>query len=133
MKSSLFFKLIFATLALALTVNVFAAKDTHKSDFQISAPAQVNGTLIPAGDYTAKWEGAGPTVQVSILQGKKVLATAPAQIVPLNHPAADTQAEIKTSPNGDRELMLLQFSGKPYSLELGPGSAKVETKTEPAN
>jgi len=53
MKSSLFFKVMFATLALALTTSVFAARgDSHKSDFAISAAAQLNGTELPAGDYT---------------------------------------------------------------------------------
>ena len=132
MKSSLFSKLIFATLALALTTGAFAA-DTHKTSFELSAPTQVNGTQIPAGEYTVRWEGSGPSVQVSIMQGKKVLATAPAQVVPLSQPAVDTQTEIKNNSNGDRELAALQFAGKKFSLELGTESAKAQTKTDSAN
>ena len=133
MKSSLFFKIIFATLALALTTGAFAANDVHKSSFQISAPTQVNGKQIPAGEYTARWEGSGPSVQVSIMKGKDVVATVPAQVVTLNQPARDSHAEIKNSSNGDRELTGLQFSGKKYSLELGTESAKAQTKTDSAN
>ena len=133
MKSSLFSRIIFATLTLALTVNAFAASDTHKSSFQISTPAQVNGTQIPAGEYTAKWDGAGPAVQVSIMQGKKVLATVPAQVVTLSQPASNSQAELKNNASGDPELMSLQFSGKPYSIELGAGGMKMQTKTESNN
>ncbi len=76
MKSSLFSRIIFAALVLALTTSAFAASDSHKSNFEISAPTQVNGTTLPAGEYTAQWEGSGPTVQVNIMQGKKVVATA---------------------------------------------------------
>jgi hypothetical protein len=126
MKSSLFSKIILATLTLAFTVCAFAASDTHKNNFQISTPAQVNGTQIPAGEYTAKWQGTGPAVQVSIMQGKKVLATVPAQIVTLSQPASNTQAEVSNS-NGNQELTVLQFSGKTYSLELGAGSAKADS------
>jgi hypothetical protein len=126
MKSSLFSKIILATLTLAFTVSAFAANDTHKNDFQISTPAQVNGTQIPAGEYTAKWQGAGPTVQVSIMQGKKVLATVPAQVVTLSQPASNTQAELNNS-NGNQELAVLQFSGKTYTLQLGAGSAKTDS------
>jgi hypothetical protein len=133
MKSSLFSKVIFAVLALVLSASAFAASDSHKSNFEISAPTQVNGTEIPAGEYTAKWEGSGPTVQVSIMQGKKVLATVPAQVVALPQAAPDTQAEIKKSAAGDRELTSLQFSGKKYSLELGSESAKAQSKTDSAN
>jgi hypothetical protein len=133
MKSSAFSKIIFATLALALTTSAFAASDSHKSNFEISAPTQVNGTQIPAGEYTAKWEGSGPTVQVSIMQGKKVVATIPAQVVTLDRAATNTQAEIKSNSSGDRELTSLKFSGKKVALELGTESAKAQTRTDSAN
>ncbi|HEX4606263.1 MAG TPA: hypothetical protein VH724_19840 [Candidatus Angelobacter sp.] len=133
MKFSLFSKIILATLALALSASAFAANDSHKSNFEIYAPVQVNGTQLPAGQYTAKWEGSGPTVQVSIMQGRKVVATVPAQLVTLEQAASDTHAEIKNSSSGDRELMALQFSGKKYSLALGSESAKGQAKTDSAN
>ena len=94
MKSSLFSRIIFATLVLALTTSAFAASDSHKSSFEISAATQVNGTTTARGDYTAQWEGSGPTVQVNIMQGKKVVATAPAQVVALDSKASDTHAEV---------------------------------------
>jgi hypothetical protein len=133
MKSSLFSRIIFATLALALMSNAFAASDSHKSSFELSAATQVNGTTIPAGAYTAKWEGAGPTVQVSIMQGRKVVATVPAQIVTLDRAASDTQAEVKNGSNGERDLTALQFAGKKISLELGTESAKAQTKASSTN
>jgi hypothetical protein len=133
MKSTLFSRIIFATLALALMPAAFAASDSHKSNFEISAPTQVNGTEIPAGEYTARWEGSGPNVQVSIMQGRKVVATVPAQVVPLNQPAADTHTEIKNSANGDRELSKLQFAGKKYTLELGTAPSKTQAQTDSRN
>lgn len=134
MKSSLFSKVMFATLALALTTSVFAASaDSHKSNFEISAATQVNGTELPAGDYTARWEGSGPTVQVSIMQGKKVVATVPAEVVALDRAASNTQAEIKSNSNGDRELTSLTFSGKKFSLALGTESAKAQSKSPSTN
>jgi len=128
MKSTLFSRIILATLALALTTSAFAASDSHKSSFEISAATQVNGTTIPAGEYTAKWKGSGPTVQVSIMQGRKVVATAPAQVVTLDRAASDTQAEVKNGSNGVRELKALQFQGKKVSLELEKESAQVQSK-----
>jgi hypothetical protein len=130
MKSTLFSRIIFATLALALTTCAFAASDSHKSNFEISAATQVNGTTIPAGEYTAKWEGSGPTVQVSIMQGRKVVATVPAQIVTLDRAASDTQAEVRNGSSGERELAALQFQGKKVSLELNSESARAQTASQ---
>jgi hypothetical protein len=127
MKSQLFSRIIFATLVLALTTSAFAVNDSHKSSFEISAPTQVNGTTIPAGDYTAQWEGTGPTVQVNIMQGKKVVATAPAQVIPLDSKASDTHAEVLNGSNGERKLKALQFAGKKISLQLEAQSAKAPT------
>jgi hypothetical protein len=132
MKASLFSRIILATLALALATSAFAANDTHKNHFEISVPAQVNGTEIPAGDYVARWEGAGPTVKVSIMDGKKVLATVQAQVVILNAPASATEAELTKNSSGSSDLTSIQFSGKTVSLQIGAGSTS-GTKTESAN
>ena len=43
----------------------------------------VNGKQLGAGDYTVKWDGNGPNVEVNILQGKNVVATVPAHMVDL--------------------------------------------------
>ena len=133
MKSTLFSRIIFATLVLAFTTSAFAASDSHKSSFQLSAATQVNGTTLPAGEYTAQWEGTGPTALVSIMQGKKVVASAPAQVIALESKASDTQAEVFNGTNGVRELKVLQFAGKKVSLQLGTESAKAQSKTAPTN
>jgi hypothetical protein len=133
MKSTLFSRIIIASLVLMLAGGAFAASGSHKENFQISAPTQVNGTQLPAGDYQARWEGSGPTVQVSITQGKKVIATVPAQVVELSQSASDTETEIKNSGSGDRELTALRFSGKKYSLDLGSESAKAQSKAASTN
>jgi hypothetical protein len=133
MKSLSFSRTIVATLALALATSAFAGSDSHKSNFEIANATQVNGTTIPAGEYTAHWEGSGPTVQVSILQGKKVVATVPAQLITLDSKATDTHAEVLNGTNGQRELKVLQFAGKKFSLQLETQSAQAETKKDSTN
>ena len=133
MKSTLFSRIIFATLVLAFATSAFAANDSHKSSFEISAATQVNGTTLPAGEYTAKWEGPGPTVQVNIMQGRKVVATVPAQVIALESKAPDTHAEVANGAKGQRELKALQFAGKKVSLQLGAESAATETKAASTN
>jgi hypothetical protein len=133
MKSLSFSRIILATLALALATSAFAASDSHKSNFEIGNATQVNGTTLPAGEYTAQWEGSGPTVQVNILQGKKVVATVPAQVVTLDSKASDTHAEVFNGTNGERELKALQFEGKKFSLQLGTESATAQSKSASTN
>jgi hypothetical protein len=133
MKSTLFSRIIFATLALALATSAFAASDAHKGSFEIGAPTQVNGTTLPAGEYTAKWEGSGPTVQINIMQGRNVVASAPAQVVTLDSKASDTHAEVLNGTNGERELKVLQFAGKKISLQLESQSAKAQSKPASTN
>ena len=116
MKASLSVKVMVLFLAVA-AASAFAA-DGGRGNFQISAPVQVNGTTIPAGDYVAKWNGSGPTVQVSIVRNGKTLATAPAKLVQSEKKASDDTAEIQNGAGGKRELTSLHFSGKKYSLDL---------------
>jgi len=133
MKSTLFFRIIFATLVLAFATSAFAASDSHKGSFEIGSPTQVNGTTLPAGEYTAQWEGSGPTAQINIMQGKKVVATAPAQVIALDSKASDTHAEVFNGAKGERELKVLQFTGKKVSLQLGTESAKAQSKAASTN
>ena len=126
MKSSVSLKLMMLFLALAVGVTALAANG-NKGDFQISSSVQVNGTTLPAGDYTAKWEGIGPAVQVSIVRNGKTLATVPAKLVQSEQKAADNAAEIQNGASGQRELTALRFSGKKYSLELSSTTAQTMT------
>jgi hypothetical protein len=123
MKSSISVKVMLLFLALAVGVTALAANG-NKGDFQISSPVQVNGTTLPAGDYTAKWEGSGPAVQVAIVRNGKTVATVPAKLVQSDQKAADNAAEIQNVASGKRELTALHFSGKKYSLQLGSSSAE---------
>lgn len=133
MKSMLFSRMIPALLALTLAGSAFAGGGSHKESFQIGSDAQVNGKQLPAGEYEARWEGSGPTVQVSITKGKKVIATVPAQVVELGKAAYATETETRNSASGDREITALRFSGKKYALELGSESAKAQGKTDSTN
>ena len=118
MKSSVFSKFMILTFALALATSAFAAKDTYKGAFRISDPTQVNGKQLPAGDYIAKWEGTGPSVQVDIISDGKVLMTVPAQFVNLEEKASANTSEVHTAAGGSKELSIVRFSGKKYALTL---------------
>ena len=115
-------------LALLLASSAFAGT---KASLELSSPVIVNGTTIKPGDYKLEWEGSGPSVEVSITQGKKVLAKVPAKLVDLSSPAQNNAAVVKHNEDGTSTLAGARFEGKKFALELGdssegmqPGSSK---------
>jgi hypothetical protein len=111
-------------LALLLTTSAFAAA---KGALQLNNPVLVNGTTLQPGDYKVQWEGAGPNVELSIVQGKKVLAKVPARIVELKTPAANDAAVTQKNDSGPNTLAGLRFQGKKISLELGEAGEGMES------
>jgi hypothetical protein len=71
-------------LALLLTSSALAAT---KASLTLQNPTIINGTKLKPGDYKLQWDGSGPNVEVSIMQGRTVLAKVPAKVVDLNSPA----------------------------------------------
>src|SRR5258708_38697832 len=102
-------------LALLLASSAFAAT---KGSLQISNAVTVNGTTLKPGDYKLQWEGSGPNVEVSIMQGKNVIAKAPAHIVDLDKPSDNDAAVTRTDESGSRSLTGVRFHGKKFAPEL---------------
>jgi hypothetical protein len=122
----------FTTISKTLTLGIavlFAATAfaANEGNLQITHPVNVNGTTLKAGDYKVKWDGSGPNVEVSIVQGKKVLAKTSAHVVDMNS-AADRDAAV-THDNGDGSSSLagVRFQGKKFTLELGQSSDSMQS------
>jgi hypothetical protein len=103
-------------LVLLLAGSAFAAS---KATLTLNHETTVNGTKLKAGDYKLQWDGSGPDVEVSIVQGKNVVAKVPAKVVDLNSNAANDAAVIKNNSDGSSTLAGVRFAGKKYALELG--------------
>ena len=110
-------------LALLLASSAFAAT---KGELTLLNPATVNGTNLKAGDYKLQWDGTGTDVQVTILQGKNVIAKVPAKVVDLSAPAPNNAAVLNTGENGARTLAGARFSGKKYALQIGQSSDEMQ-------
>lgn len=132
MKSMQSLKLVMLLLlATALATTAFGG-DAGKGNFQISTPVQVNGTTLAAGNYTAKWDGTGPAVQVNIVRNGKTVATVPAKLVESDQKATEDATEIQNNAAGSRELKALHFSGKKYSLQLGSAATEAMKPADPS-
>jgi hypothetical protein len=102
-------------LALLLTSSAFAGT---KANLSINSPVTVNGTTLRPGDYKVQWEGSGPNVELSILQGKNVVAKTSAHLVELQTPAANDAAVTLKNDSGPNSLASIRFEGKKIALEL---------------
>jgi hypothetical protein len=105
-------------LALAVLVATSAFAGSNKGSLHLSEAAQINGQPVAAGDYQLRWEGTGANVEVSFMQGKKVVTKAPAKLVELkdafNHDATVVDKSATTPA-----ITEVRFAGKKYALALG--------------
>jgi len=115
MKFATVSKSLIMGLALLLASSAFAAT---KADLTLQSPVTVNGTTLKPGDYKLQWDGAGPNVEVSIMQGKTVIAKVPAKLVDLTAPAVNTAAVIRKNADGTGTLDSARFQGKKFALEI---------------
>jgi hypothetical protein len=123
MKSSKTYKALLLGLTLLLATSAFAAS---KGSLQVNDKLSVSGKQLAPGDYTVKWEGNGPSVELSILQGRTVVATVPARLIDLSRSADSNAAVVKQNADGSRSLSEIRFGGKKYALAIGQESAQAE-------
>jgi len=116
MKFTTIAKSLVLGLAVLLASSAFAGT---KASLHLNNPTIVNGAKLKPGDYKLEWEGTGPDVEVSIMQGKNVLAKAPAKLVDLSTPAQNTAAVVIHNSDGTAALSGARFEGKKFALELG--------------
>ncbi|HEY4765399.1 MAG TPA: hypothetical protein VIH75_17120 [Candidatus Sulfotelmatobacter sp.] len=119
MKFATISKSVVMGLALLLASSAFAAT---KASLSLQQPTTVNGTKLKAGDYKLQWDGSGPNVEVSIIQGKNVLTKVPAKVVDLSSPAQNSAAVVTVNGDGTSTLSGARFEGKRFALELGDSS-----------
>jgi hypothetical protein len=110
-------------VALLLSTSGFAA---NKGSLQVDNPVTVNGKPLAAGEYTVKWDGAGPDVQLNIMRGKSVVATVPARMLDLEQAPGRDSVVTSVNSDGHKSLNEIRFSGKKYSFAVNAESAKAE-------
>ena len=107
--------LILASVLLLTSVAFASSKGT----LHLQSPTTVNGTQLKPGDYKLQWDGTGPSVELSILQGKTLVTKTNAKVVDLPAASANDAAVVKKNDNGSNSLEAIRFGGKKFALELG--------------
>lgn len=108
-----------ALAVLSATLLVTAAYAKNEASLTLGGPTVINSQQLRSGDYQIRWEGTGNTVQVQIVQGKKVVATSTAEVVPQAGPANHTQAILLMQDNGTRKLQRIDLPRQKISLVFG--------------
>jgi len=126
-------KLSLAFFGSALLLSSAAvAGDSNKGSLNLYEKVSIEGKELNPGHYTITWDGSGPNVQVTVLQGKQTVATFPAhlteQAVRNNEDAYGSSSET----DGSRTLTAIYPNGKRFSLELETKSAS-QPSTSPAS
>lgn len=112
-----------------LTLALSALAGENKGSFTLPSAAQIEGKNLAAGEYKVRWEGAGPEVQVTVLQGKHTIATIPAKLVERSEKARRNAVVINN--NGSQsQIIELQLAGKQAALVFNNGSTVAEKQAQ---
>jgi len=109
---------ILAGASLLLAASAFAA-GTGKGTLHLYESMDVQGKQLPPGDYKVEWNGEGPNVELSITEGKKTVASVPAQVVTVAEKNTTDGYASKKLDDGKNALTEIFFHGRDFELRLG--------------
>src|SRR5262245_4896811 len=112
-----------------LTLALSALAGENKGSFTLPSAAQLEGKNLAAGDYKVRWEGTGPEVQVTVLQGKHTIATIPAKLVERSEKAR-RNAVVLNGNGSQSQIIELQLAGKQAALVFNNGSTVAEKQAQ---
>ena len=115
MKLNQLAKTVVLGLAVLLAASAFAS---NKGSLQVREAIEVNGQRLAPGDYQLLWDGTGPNVEVSIMQGKKEVAKTSAKVIELDKASAYDAAVVEHA-SGKASVSQVRFAGKKYALAIG--------------
>ena len=74
---------------------------------------------MAAGEYSVRWDGEGPSVDLKFVKDGKEVAETPAVVVTLKNPSSYDAVVLAKDADGSRRLKQVCFSGKRLVLEIG--------------
>ena len=129
------FTAVLLTFSLLLAASAIAG-NSNKGTLNVGETITVGGKQLPTGKYQVEWTGNGPTVELSISNGRDTVAKVPAQVLPLKKAEAESGYSTNTDQAGNKALTGIFFGGKKYQLSIGeasPATATPSDKTQGSN
>jgi hypothetical protein len=121
---------IFALMLMVPVVLLAAPKNSANVTF--TEPVTINGTAVPPGDYHIVWQGTGPTVEATILQGKKVFASSTAMLV-IAKSEYDGAVETSDGNGNAKVLKAIDWSKRSLRFDQENATSPSSTSTSGAN
>ena len=103
-----------AILLTLLVATAFAGDTTVK----FSSPTMINGTQIPAGEYTLRYDIKGKTADVKLMQGSKTVATVTGTVVENKDKAPYDGVVRESKADGTATLKEVQFGDKKEAIRF---------------
>jgi len=126
-------KIVTTLFGAALLVGTAAlAGEVNKTTVSISEKVTVEGKTIDPGTYKVEWQGTGANVQVTLSQGKRTVATFPAQINEQANNNAVNAYGSATEPDGSKSLTAIYVGGKHMVLQVARNAASQQSSNQNA-
>jgi hypothetical protein len=114
---------------LFFTTTAFAA---NNGQLHVHSPTMVGESRLSVGEYSVRWEGSGPDVELKITLDNRVKATVPAKVIPLDHPFKQDEVVLHTEADGDPSLREIRFAGKKFYFQIEPPSNSMKSADPPS-
>jgi hypothetical protein len=108
------------------------AKDNNKGTLKLAETVSIEGKSLNPGKYTVEWDGTGPAVQVSLVQGKDTVATFAAHLTEQATANSADAYGAATEPDGTKALTAIYLGGKHFVLQLEQAHAVQQSNTQPS-
>jgi hypothetical protein len=106
-------KILFFVTMVFLPALAFAQKNS--ANVALDQSVTIAGTQLAPGQYKLIWEGNAPNVNVSFVEGKKTVATAPAKLV--SNPTSEEAIETATQTDNTQVLQAVDLKNVTIRFE----------------
>lgn len=111
-----------ALFVFAVTLSISAFAGGKAQTFTLYHDSQLNGTQLPAGEYTVVYDTTGANAQVKFMKGKKEVASATGQVKQLDKKPAYNQI-VLSNEGGAASISELNFHGSTTGITFNSSVA----------
>ncbi len=110
-------RVLLAIAGLALAAGTtWAASKSQSATVTLDRTVTINGKAVAAGEYKFTWTESGTGVDVTVKDGRKVLAESPATLDHRDKKFTTTGVVSRKDKNGNEAIAQLQLGGKKEAL-----------------
>ena len=116
-----------ALLVFAVTMSISAFAGSKSESLTLLHDVQLNGTTIPAGEYTVKYDANGSTCLVKVMKGSRTVATANGELKQLASKPDHNQVVLQNT-GGVPALNEMDFSDTQSAITFSPNAETASGK-----